>query len=170
MQRDRDIERGALHLPSKWSSTVLHPRPTPVFLTFGLLCESKDSPLCFSPLFFSWGCNHSLSFGMCIVSLHSPVSVTLHRASRRAGHPLQVFFLTISVLRRGNKIPREGVTETKFRAETAIPGDLSHKQPPNLDTIADANKSLLTGAWYSCLLRGSASAWLIQRWMYTVIY
>ena len=58
---------------------------------------------------------------------------------------MQVFFLTISVLRRGNKIPREGVTETKFRAETAIPGDLSHKQPPNLDTIADANKILLTG-------------------------
>ena len=56
---------------------------------------------------------------------------------------MQVFFLTISVLRRGNKIPMEGVTETKFRAETAIPGDPSHKQPPNPDTIADANKSLL---------------------------
>jgi hypothetical protein len=26
------------------------------------------------------------------------------------------------------------------------PGDPSHKQPPNPDTMADANKSLLTGA------------------------
>jgi hypothetical protein len=31
----------------------------------------------------------------------------------------------------------------------------------------DANKCLLTGAWYSCFLRGSASAWQIQRWMLT---
>ena len=53
-----------------------------------------------------------------------------------------------------NKIPMEGVTETKFRAETegrhdhpetAPLGDPSHKQPPNPDTMADANKSLLTG-------------------------
>ena len=29
--------------------------------------------------------------------------------------------------------------------ETAPPGDLSHKQPTNPDTMADANKSLLTG-------------------------
>ena len=29
--------------------------------------------------------------------------------------------------------------------ETAPLGDLSHKQPPNPDTIADANKNLLTG-------------------------
>jgi hypothetical protein len=29
----------------------------------------------------------------------------------------------------------------------------------------DANKCLLTGAWYSCLLRDFTSAWLIQRWM-----
>ena len=49
----------------------------------------------------------------------------------------------------------EGVTETKFRAEMEgktiqrlpHPGrDPSHKQPPNPDTMADANKSLLTGA------------------------
>ena len=31
-------------------------------------------------------------------------------------------------------------------------------QTPNPDTIADAKKCLLTGAWYSCLLRGSARA------------
>jgi hypothetical protein len=48
----------------------------------------------------------------------------------------------------------ERVTETKFRAETegmtnhpetAPPGDPSHKQPPNPDTIADTNKNWLTG-------------------------
>jgi hypothetical protein len=45
----------------------------------------------------------------------------------------------------GNKIPMEGVTETKFgtetverkdHLETAPPGDPSHIQPPNPDTIA----------------------------------
>jgi hypothetical protein len=54
--------------------------------------------------------------------------------------------------------------------ETAPPGDPSHKQPQNQNTIVDANRSLLTGAWYSCLLRGSASAWLIQKWMLTAIH
>ena len=43
-------------------------------------------------------------------------------------------------------------------------------QPPKPDTIADAKKSLLTGAWYSSLLRGSASAWQIQKWMLTAIH
>jgi hypothetical protein len=46
------------------------------------------------------------------------------------------------------------VTETKFGAETEgmtiqrLPHLGIHpiKQPPNLDTMADANKSLLTGA------------------------
>jgi hypothetical protein len=52
----------------------------------------------------------------------------------------------------GNKIPMEGVTETKFRAETEgrtiqrpPHRDPFHKQPPNPDTIVDANKILLTG-------------------------
>jgi hypothetical protein len=40
--------------------------------------------------------------------------------------------------------------------ETAPPGDPSHIQLPNPDTIVDANKSLLAGACYRCLLRGSA--------------
>jgi hypothetical protein len=35
--------------------------------------------------------------------------------------------------------------------------DPSHMQTPNPDTIADAKKHLLTGAWYSCPLRGYAS-------------
>ena len=47
----------------------------------------------------------------------------------------------------------------------ATPGNPSHIQPQNSDTIVDANKCLLTAAWYSFLLRVSASAWQIQRWM-----
>jgi hypothetical protein len=41
---------------------------------------------------------------------------------------------TSFLLRLGNKIPMEGVTETKFGAETASVGDPPHKQPPNPDT------------------------------------
>jgi hypothetical protein len=40
-------------------------------------------------------------------------------------------------------------------------------QTPNPGTIADAKKCLLTGAWYSCLLRGSARSWPKQMWMLT---
>ena len=49
--------------------------------------------------------------------------------------------------------------------ETVPPGDPSYIQTPNPDTISDAKKCLLTGAWYSCLLRESSRAWQIQRWM-----
>jgi len=67
---------------------------------------------------------------------------------------------TSLLLRMGNKIPMEGVTETKFRAETKgwtiqrLPhmGDPSHNQPPNADNIAYARKVLLKGPWYTCLL------------------
>ena len=57
---------------------------------------------------------------------------------------------TLFLLRTGNKIPMEGVTETKFGAEmdhpeTSPPRDLSHIQLPNPDTIAYARKLLLTG-------------------------
>jgi hypothetical protein len=60
---------------------------------------------------------------------------------------------SLDLLRRGNKIPMEGVTETKFRAETEgttiqrlpPPGDPTHRQPPKPDIIVDANKSLLIG-------------------------
>ena len=80
--------------------------------------------------------------------------------------------------RIGNKIPMEGVTETKFGAKTKgwtiqrlpQPGDPSHNQPPNSDTNAHASKILLKGPWYSCLLWGYASAWQIQKWMLTVSY
>jgi hypothetical protein len=54
--------------------------------------------------------------------------------------------------------------------ETTPPGDPSHNQPPNPDTIAYANKILLKGPWYSCLVWGYASAWQMQKWMLTVIY
>jgi hypothetical protein len=57
-------------------------------------------------------------------------------------------------------------TETKYRAWTEgkaiqrLPhlGNPSHIQSPSSDTIADAKKYLLTGACYSCLLRGSPRA------------
>jgi hypothetical protein len=56
------------------------------------------------------------------------------------------------LLRRGKKIPKGG--PTKYGAETEgmtikrLPhlGISSHIQPPNPDTIVDANKCLLTGA------------------------
>jgi hypothetical protein len=60
---------------------------------------------------------------------------------------------TSFLLRMGNKIPMEGVTETKFGAETEgriiqrlpHPENPSHKQPPNPDTIEYASKILLKG-------------------------
>jgi hypothetical protein len=54
--------------------------------------------------------------------------------------------------------------------ETSPPGDPSPTLSLNLETIVDAIKNLLTGDWYSCLLRGSASAWQIQKWILTVIH
>jgi hypothetical protein len=44
----------------------------------------------------------------------------------------------------------------KDHPETSPPGDPSHIKLPNPDTVVDI-KFLLTGAWYSCLLRGSVS-------------
>jgi hypothetical protein len=64
---------------------------------------------------------------------------------------------TSFLLRMGNKIPMEGVTESKFGAEPE--GTIFQRLPHlgiysiyNHQTQTDANKSLLTGAWYSCLL------------------
>ena len=59
---------------------------------------------------------------------------------------------TSFLLRMGNKIPMEGVTETKCGVETEgktiqrLPRDPSHIQSLNPDSIEDANKSLLTEA------------------------
>ena len=46
----------------------------------------------------------------------------------------------------------------KHNLETATPRDPSHLQTLNPETIVDAKKFLLTGAWYGCPLRGSARA------------
>jgi hypothetical protein len=53
----------------------------------------------------------------------------------------------------------------KGHPEIAPPGDPSHIQTQNPDTIVDAKNCLMTEAWYSCLLRGSFRAWQIQRRM-----
>jgi hypothetical protein len=57
------------------------------------------------------------------------------------------------LLRRGNKIPMEGVTEKKCEVETGEMivqilthlRDPSHIQLPNPDTVVGANQCLLTG-------------------------
>ena len=61
---------------------------------------------------------------------------------------------TLILLRMGNKIPIEGVTEIKFRAQTEgmtiqrLPylGIQVIKKPPISDNILNANQSKLTGA------------------------
>jgi hypothetical protein len=53
----------------------------------------------------------------------------------------------------GNKITMKGITETKIGGktkridypETTSPGDPSHNQPPNSDTISYASKIFLKG-------------------------
>jgi hypothetical protein len=47
----------------------------------------------------------------------------------------------------------------KGHPETALPRDPSHLQTPNPDTIADAKKHLLTGAWYSCPPERLCQSW-----------
>jgi len=47
----------------------------------------------------------------------------------------------------------------KGHLETVPPRDPSYIQISNLGTIVDAKNCLLTGAWYSCPLRDSASTW-----------
>ena len=55
----------------------------------------------------------------------------------------------------------------KDHPETTTPEDPSHIQLANPDSILDAKKYLLTGTWYSHLLRGSDRVWQVQRWMFT---
>ena len=51
------------------------------------------------------------------------------------------------LLSKGNTGTKSGAeAEGKGYLETAPPGDTYHMQTPNLDTIADAKKCLLTGA------------------------
>ena len=47
---------------------------------------------------------------------------------------------------------------SSFKNRLLQPGNPSNIQAPYPDTIVDANKCLLTGVGYSCLLKGSASA------------
>ena len=93
----------------------------------------------------------------------------IHMKLKNEDQSVDILFL----LRMGNKITMEGVTETKFRAETekrtqdcSIRGSI----PPNPDTIVYASKILLTGPWYNYLLWGYASAWQIQKSMLIIIY
>jgi hypothetical protein len=58
----------------------------------------------------------------------------------------------------------------KDHPETAPLGDPSHIQPTNPDTIEYSRKILLTGTWNSSLVWCYASAWQIQKWMFTVMY
>ena len=55
---------------------------------------------------------------------------------------------TLLLLRKGNKIPMERLTETKFIVKMngkTIQRLATHIQPPNPDTIAYARKTFLTG-------------------------
>jgi hypothetical protein len=85
---------------------------------------------------------------------------------------------TSFLLRIGNKIPMKGVTEIKFGAKMKgwtiqrlpYPGIhpiISHQTKTLLH---NARKILLKGPCSSCLVRGYASAWQIQKWMLIVIY
>jgi hypothetical protein len=82
------------------------------------------------------------------------------------------------LLRRGNKIPMKGVTETKFGAKTKgwtiqrIPHAGIHPiiNHQTQTLLHNARKILLKTPCYSCLILGYASAWQIQKWMLTVIY
>ena len=83
----------------------------------------------------------------------------------------------VVLLRREIKIPMGGGRDKvgrrnwrKGHQETVPPEDSFHIQLPKPDTTLDANKSLLTGACYSCLLRGSDSAWQMQTRMLTSIF
>ena len=69
----------------------------------------------------------------------------------------------------GNKIPMEGVTETKFGAETASVGDPPHKQPPNPDTRQMPTRA----CWQKPDIAVSCEALPVpskQKWMLTVIH
>ena len=78
-----------------------------------------------------------------------------------------VYWILQYFLEGGTKYSRNEISvEQKLRnghPDTATHGDPSHIQTTNSDTIVDDKKYLLTGAWYSCLLSGSARAWQALR-------
>jgi len=55
----------------------------------------------------------------------------------------------------------------KGHPEIVPPGNTSHIQSPNADTIPNVTKCMFTGMWYRFHLRGSASTWQIHRWILT---
>jgi len=73
------------------------------------------------------------------------------------------------LLRRGNKNIYRRKYWDKVSSRDWRKGHLRiqaiYIEPPNPDKIADAKRCMLTGALCSCLLRGSARAWQIQRQM-----
>jgi hypothetical protein len=74
-------------------------------------------------------------------------------------------------IRTSQILKKQEALRTQWGWDKLIPpGDPSYIQSPNSDTLVDAKKCLLTGAWYSCLLRGSVTAWQIQRWTLAAIY
>jgi hypothetical protein len=90
---------------------------------------------------------------------------------KKGDQSVDILFL----LRMGNKILMEGVTETKFRAETE--GRTIQRLPPlgihpinnhQTQTLGRYQQEPADRSLNSCLLRGSASAWQIQKWMLTV--
>ena len=109
---------------------------------------------------------YSLINGCSEYPIYNPQSIWCSRRRKT-----KVWILR-SFLEGGTKYPlveiqRQSV-EPKVKerpSETVPPGVPSHIQSPNLDTNVDGNKCLLTEAWYSCLLKSSASVWQIQRWM-----
>ena len=80
-----------------------------------------------------------------------------------------------SFLERGTKYPWRKLQSVEKRLKERPSWDcLTWGSIPYTVTkpryYCDANKCLLTGDWYSCLLRGSARAWQIQKWVLTAIH
>ena len=111
---------------------------------------------------------HSLISGYYPRSLEYPRhNSQIKWSSRRRKNKVWIF---LSFLEGRTKYPQKKIERQSMEqilkerhSEAAQPRDPSHIQLQNPDTIVDAYKCLLTGAWYRCHLGGSASAWQIQR-------
>jgi hypothetical protein len=108
----------------------------------------------------------------CLTALVSPYTgaLNLHRAKGLLSHWCQIRQSTHLkninlelLLSKGNAGTKCGA-ETEEKAIQRLPHlgihPICRHQTQTL--IADAKKCLLTGAWYSCPLRGYAGAWTIQ--------
>ena len=76
-----------------------------------------------------------------------------------------ILWLVVLLLSKGNTVTKSGTEteekEIQKRSHLGIHPTCSHQT----QTLADNKSFLLAGAWYSCLLRVSASAWPIQMQM-----